>query len=154
MGIEDIHPEATEQEAEETASYDIIAVAGSSIPTEDQGVIYSRWLRSHRYGNFLFKMIPSDTYYEKYKRYIEILLHKPESEVRLAVLTDDHDIVLGFCVHRDTILDYVHVHYTCRNARIGWHLVPEKISCITHYTYVGARFATARYGGFKFNPYA
>jgi hypothetical protein len=157
MGSEDIQSKAIESQGEETsetASYDIVSVVGSSIPESYKGLIYSRWLRSHRYGNFLFKMIDSDIYYEKYHRYIELLLHKPETEVRLAVLSDDHDIVLGFCVHRDKILDYVHVHYTCRNARIGWHLVPEKITCITHYTYTGARFVTARYGSFKFNPYA
>lgn len=99
-------------------------------------------------------MVESNVYYEKYSRYLDTLMARPESKIRLAVLTDDHDVALAFCVHREKILDYVHVHYACRGARIATHLVPEKISCITHYTYMGARFVTNRYGGFKFNPYA
>ena len=153
MGTEEIQPKPAEQEAEESASYDIISFPSAELPDVYKGMVYSRWLRSHRYGNFLFKMIDREVYFDMYSKYISILLDKPESTVRLAVLSDDHDVALGFCVSRGKILDYVHVHHTCRMVRIASHLTPDKISHITHYTYMGARFVTNKYGGFKFNPY-
>lgn len=163
MGPEEIHTQGVEQKAqairteeaeeEENASYDIISFPSAELPEDYKGLVYSRWLRSHRYGNFLFKMVDSDVYYDRYSKYIDTLLAKPESKVRLAVLSDNHDVALGFCVHRNDILDYVHVHYGCRSAGIASNLVPDKISYITHYTYMGSRFVTDRYGGFRFNPY-
>ena len=99
-------------------------------------------------------MIDTDIYYENYRLYIDSLLRKPDASVRLAVLSDDHDIALGFCCHRGDILDYVHVHHTCRQIRIASHLVPDKIKCITHWTYMGERFVTHKYGRWTFNPYA
>lgn len=102
----------------------------------------------------LFKLIDSKVYYEKYGQYITFLLNKPEASVRLAVLTDDHDVVLGFSVTRGDILDYVHVQHDQRSQRIGSRLVPEKIQCITHWTYMGERFATHIYKLWSFNPFA
>lgn len=146
-----MEPEVT---PEETASYTIIEFPGSEIPEAYKGLIYSRWLRSHRYGNFINKMIPSRIYYVQYGLTADYFLNKLMSTVRLAVLSDDHDVVLGFAVSRPGILDYVHVHHVQRDQRIAWNLVPKEIRYITHWTYMGERFATKRYGGFVFNPYA
>ena|SRR6185312_14924422 len=151
MGNNDLH-DGTAEPQEET--YSVISFPGSEIPEQYKGLIYSRWLRSHRYGNMLFKLIDSDVYYDKYANYLTELLNRAHSMVRLAVLTADHDIVLGFCVHRGPILDYVHVQHLLRGQRIASKLVPDKIKCITHWTYMGERFATQRYGRWTFNPFA
>jgi hypothetical protein len=154
MGTEEIQRPTIEQTDEKTASYDILTFKAVELPQTFKGLIYSRWLRSHRYGNFLFKMIEPHVYYDNYRMYIDRLFVQNEASVRLAVLSDEKDIALGFCFARGNILDYVHVHHTCRNIKIATHLVPDKISCITHWTKSGERFATERYGSFKFNPYA
>jgi hypothetical protein len=151
-----MEPEETKENSitEEPCSYTIISFTGSDLPESYKGLVYSRWLRSHRYGNFIFKMIPSDIYYNQYGMHISQLIANPKCEVKIAVLTDDHDVVLGFSVNRGTNLDYVHVHYVQRGQRIASHLVPKDIKFITHWTYMGERFATKRYGGYVFNPYA
>lgn len=155
MGSEEIHSETIEQEApQETASYDIICFKGIDLPDAYKGMVFSRWMRSHRYGNFLFKMIDSDVYYDRYSKYISQILAHKDCELRLAVLSDDHDVALGFCCTRGNILDYVHVHHSCRENKIATHLTPAKIKCITHWTYQGEKFATKRYGRWTFNPYA
>lgn len=155
MGTEEIHSEADESKAkEEACTYDIISFEAPNLPETYKGMLFSRWMRSHRYGNFLIKMIDSDVYYKKYSEFIQKLIMQPDANVRLAVLSDDHDVALGFCFHRGPILDYVHVHHTCRDSKIATHLVPDKIKCITHWTYQGEKFATKKYGRWTFNPYA
>lgn len=155
MGPEQLQSEAIESKDETAlASYDIISFYGPELPENYSGLVYSRWLRSLRYGNFLFKMIDSKVYYEKYAAYVGQILAKPECKVRLAVLSDDQDVALGFCVNRGDILDYVHVHHSARSMKIGTRLTPEKIKCLTHWTYQGERFATKKYGRWIFNPYA
>ncbi len=117
-------------------------------------MIFSKWKRSLRHGNDYFKLIDSDAYYEIYDRYISRLLADPLSVIRLAVLTDDRDIVLGFSVCRRHVLDYVHVHKDHRRCGIGTRLVPRGTSEITHVTKTGLTIWGSKYPDWKFNPFA
>jgi hypothetical protein len=122
--------EATVQES----SYKVLTFPAAKLPTEYQALVFSKWLRSLRFGNPLFQKVSSNDYYQHYHAYIQRLLDKPDSIVRLAVLSDDSDVVLGFCVSREDVLDYVHVHKDQRHQGICSKLVPESITTITHLT--------------------
>jgi GNAT superfamily N-acetyltransferase len=72
--------------------------------------------------------------------------------VRLAVLSDDRDVVLGFSVSREDILDYVHVHKDMRKQGVATSLIPKDIKIITHLTKT-ALLVWPKYENITFNPF-
>ena len=124
------------------------------VPERYQAAVYSKWLRSLRFGNDFFKMVDSGPYYEAYHRYPGVILSRPDVCFRVATLSDDDDIVLGFSVSRDHVLDYVHVHKDFRRLGIGRNLVPPGIDTITHLTRTAISIWGSKCSSWKFNPFA
>jgi GNAT superfamily N-acetyltransferase len=138
---------------EDKAYYQVIAYMRARLPKTYEPMVYSKWLRSLRYGNDYFKLINQNAYYEAYHRYIEHILAHKDCWVRMAVLSDDTDTVLGWAVGRGTILDYVHVHRDYRRIGIASSLLPKDVSRITHVTKNGISFWTAKCPEAVFNPF-
>ncbi len=138
------------------STYKIIAFKAEDLPKDYSGLIYSKWLRSLRYGNDYFKLIHPEAFYRSYERYISTILDAPNAVVRLAVLTDDQDVALGFCVYRGSTLDYVHVHKHQRRLGIARNLIPDGIDTITHVTKTGLSIwgSKPKCREWKFNPFA
>lgn len=134
-------------------SYSVIVYPAPELPGNYRALIFSKWLRSLRYGNDFFKLVDAEGYYDAYRRLIDSLLAKPDAEVRLAVISDDRDVVLGFSVSRPGILDYVHVHKDFRKQGIGRALAPKGIGTVTHLTRVGMSIWESKMPGVKFNPF-
>ncbi len=136
--------------------YSIISFSSKELPEKYVAMVYSKWLRSLRFGNPLFKAIDSNVYYNQYHHYIEILLCKPSSVTRLAVLSDDHDVALGFSVSREDVLDFVHVHKDQRKQGIAKKLVPAKTTTFSHITLTAIDIwrKNSKYKHLKFNPFA
>lgn len=99
--------------------------------------IYAKWLRSLRYGNEYFRLVEPMAFWQSYREYITAILNREDTDVRLAVLTDEPDVALGFSVSRGTILDYVYVQKDMRRLGIGASLVPKGIDTVTHLTRTG-----------------
>lgn len=164
MGDATVFPTAAKPQEE--ASYRIISYSGRDLPESYHGLVYSKWLRSLRHGNDYFKLIDAQAFYKAYGPYISMTLHRPEAIVRLAVLTDDPDVVLGFSVSRETILDYVHVLrirlkvptgidvIDYRRRGIGTALMPQGITSFTHITRTWLTIWGSKFGSWKFNPFA
>lgn len=141
----------------------MIEFSGADLPKQYVGLIFAKWLRSFRYGCDYFKEMDPRSYYEHYKNYITALL--PGSRIRLAVLTDDSDVVLGFSVSRGTTLDYVHVlrmrlggeFVDYRGKGIASRLIPNEIDAFTHLTksFIPIwKNKDKKYKTWKFNPFA
>ena len=141
---------------EQPCTFSVIEFYTSEMPKDYLPMIYSRWLRSLRNESPIYKKIPSKTYYSDYHKYIENLLSKPDSMVHLAVLSDDNDIVLGFAVTREDVLDYVHVHTDYRKNGIAKAIVPKDITTFTHLTSPALLIWQGKdhYKHLKFNPRA
>lgn len=154
MGDQAIHAEAAQPQGLVADSYRIIAFSGLELPLQYRSLVYSKWLRSLRYGNDFFKLIEADAYYNAYHKHISLILSAPGSMVRLAVLSDDKDVVLGFSVSRFLALDYIHVHKDHRKCGIGTKLIPVGIDTITHVTKTALIIWPSKYGHWKFNPFA
>jgi hypothetical protein len=99
------------------SAYKIIAIPGQILPAQYTNMVYSKWLRSQRFGNDYFRLIDSDSYYKAYQKHISYVLAQPDCLVRMAVLDDDADVVLGFAITRNKIVDYCHTQRDYR--RIG-----------------------------------
>lgn len=152
MGDKEIYPEAVEQEG--MSSYKIVAYSAFALPQAYVNLIYSRWMRSFRYGNDIIKLCDSNAYYFAYRSYISKVLMQRDAVVQMAVLTDAPDVVLGFSVSRGTILDYVHVHKDNRRVGIGQKLIPAGITVFTHLTKTGKTIWKNKYKDWKFNLFA
>ena len=153
MGDQVIHAETTEPQGV-LSTYTVIAYRGQALPEDYRSMIYSRWLRSLRHGNDFMRLIVPQAYYTAYQKLITAILNLPETTVRIAVLSEDHDVALGFSVSRGTILEYVHVHKDQRKRGIGTNLVPKDTDTITHLTKTGLAIWGTKYGKWKFNPFA
>lgn len=137
-------------------TYSIISFPASKLPENFVPLVFSKWLRSLRFGNPLFKRVYTKDYYKNYHTYIENLLKKPDSIIRLAVLTDDQDVVLGFSVSREDVLDYIHVHNDYRRIGIARLLMPKDITTFTHITttWLSIWPGNPNYKHLQFNPFA
>ncbi len=135
-------------------TYSVISYRSQDLPEQYTAMVFSKWLRSLRFGNDWFKDIGSDAYYKHYHNYLGRLLSSPDSIIRLAVLSDNHDIALGFSVNRKEVLDYVHVHKDYRGKGIAKKLMPAGISTISHTTHMAKQIMSHndKYK-FIFNPF-
>lgn len=134
-----------------SSSYTIVQYKGSDLPEQYKALVFSKWLRSLRYGNEYFKLIDQEIYFSVYHRYIEVLLSRNLSSVYLAVLSDDRDVVLGFSVTEPGKLHYVHTHKDQRKQGIARSLCKD-IKTVTHITNDGLK-AWAKHPEIKFNPF-
>lgn len=145
------------EEAEEigiaSPTYLVVRYAAGFLPPEYRALVFSRWLKSFRHGNDYVRLIDPAAYYAAYHRYIGGILAKAETSVRLAVLSDDPDVVLGFSITRGHVLDYVHVHHHQRRLGIAKSLVPEGIDTITHVTKTALTIWGSKYPKWAFNPF-
>lgn len=160
MADKEVQPQTAESETQNlesiTPSYSVIVYPAKKLPRDYHPLLFSRWLRSLRFGNTLFKKISSNDYYKSYQAFIEKLLDKPDCVIRLAVLSDDHDVVLGFAVSREDVLDYIHVHTDYRRIGVGRSLFPQGITTFSHITATAIIIwqGNDKYKELKFNPFA
>lgn len=151
MGDKDLE---TRGNAVEESTYSVIAFPASLVPAQYLNFIKAKWKRSLKYGNEYFKLAESDAYFEAYEVYISALLARPKSVIRLAVLSDDKDVCLGWSLIEGGVLHYVFVQHEHRNQGIGKSLVPTPIHTITHLTKSGMNAWHNKLPEAKFNPFA
>lgn len=144
-------------ESKEVETYSIVAYPGPELPEQYRPMVMTQWLRSMRKYNDIFKSVPSEIYYKNYDPFLKMLMSKPGSIVKLAVLTDDQDVVLGFSVSREDVLDYVYVQKDSRGKGFATKLVPRGITTFSHRTRGGDLIwqrDDGKYKHLKFNPFA
>lgn len=153
MGSEDLHTAADRTQGG-MSGYIVRTFRGDVVPDDYRGLIYSKWMRSLRYGNDYYRLMDEKSFYPAYQRHITNILACPDAVVHIAVLAEDHDVVLGFSVCRDKVLDYVHVHKEQRLHGIGRRLVPGNIDRVTHMTKTGLLLWGTKPHSMKFDPFA
>lgn len=118
----------------------------------DRNFILATWLRGLRFGNDWFRIIPSDIYFTAYHAYIEAILAKPNTTVKIACLKDDTEVVLGYAVYTGDRLDWVFVKQAWRAIGLAKSLVPQSITSVSHLTKVGLSLLKRR-PNVIFNPF-
>lgn len=102
---------------------------------EDLPLIYSTWLLGLYHGCDWFGRIKKESFFRNYKVVLERLV--PTCEIKVACLTDDEDVILGYVCYRGESLDWIFVKKAWRKMGIGKMLLPEGITNCTHLTKVG-----------------
>ncbi len=118
---------------------------------DDRSFILATWLRGLYYGNPLFKEIEKDVFMENYHRIISDVLDRATTTVRVAVLKDDLNVILGYAVFSsETTLHWVFVKEAWRKIGIASKLIPQSTDTVTHLTILGRKIKPT---AMKFNPF-
>lgn len=134
-------------------TYEIKKFSGHVVPANYINFIFLKWMKSFRFGNEYIKLSDSGTYYAAYHRYISNILQTPGVDIRLAVLSDNPDVALGFSAVRGLVLHYVFVGKDYRLQGIAKKLVPVDINEFTHLTKTGLRLWSTELPEAIFNPF-
>lgn len=153
MGNTELEARGNGVEASKEASYSVISYKGSELPEQYYNMVLSKWLRTLKYGCDYYKLIASDPYFSAYTKYIKILLNRPNTIIRLAVLSDDKDVVLGWSAVEGPALHYVWVESNQRNQGIATALIPKQFDYITHITNSGVGMWHKKFPKVQFNPF-
>lgn len=114
--------------------------------TADHAFIMATFLRGLYYGDSWFSLIPKDRFMNAYKKFAEAIILSPKNTVRLAVLKEDEDVILGYSI---LSLDNKTVHWvfvkagdkdeskSWRKKGLARVLVPSNPECVTHLTALG-----------------
>ncbi len=120
----------------------------------DTSFIMATWLRGLYYGNTWFREIDKDIFMDTYHQAITVLLKKSTTEVKVAVLKDDPEVILGYSVldqgHPNTVLHWVFIKEAWRKMGIARALIPTDTDTCTHLTVVGRKLKPIN---MKFNPF-
>lgn len=137
--------------SEPDASYKIVVHEPGEKAREAFSLIISSWIRTLRTGNDMFRLMEPEGYYSAMSMILPPLLAR--NSIRLAVLTDTPDVVLGYAVYHGKTLDYWYVKKDLRGMGIGRSLLPEfdTVSAITK-TWL-LIWAKEPYKAIKFNPF-
>ena len=67
---------------------------------EDRAFIISTWTKGQLYGHSFFSAVDPDAYFAHYPQYITSVLDSTTTEVLLACLPEDLDIILAYVVFK------------------------------------------------------
>lgn len=118
-----------------------------------KSLVLATWLRALKHGNEFFREADAKTYWTVYSKVIMALLRRPTCVVRLAVLSDEPDVVVGWEVHEGHVLHFVFVKHQGRKQGIARSLVPDNITVITHITKTGKSLWKKKLEHAIFNPF-
>lgn len=135
------------------SSYSVIFFPGENLPDEYRSIVFANWLRSLRQGNHFFELIDADIYFETYGEYIKRIIARPHCLLRMAVLSDDHDVVLGWSCMEEKTLHYAYVRQDYRRHGIGQALTASGFSVVTHVTRGTMKLWEEKYKHLIFNPF-
>lgn len=116
-------------------------------------LVLATWLRGLKHGCDFFSMTDSKAFFSVYSKVILNLIKRPECVVRVAVLSDDPDIAVGWSVFEGGVVHFVYVRPEGRRHGIGSSLLPKKFDTISHITKVGKAIWKKKFQHVIFNPF-
>lgn len=121
---------------------------------KDKNFILATWLRGLFLGSRYFRRIDRKAFFENYHRAIEFILAHPGVVVKVAVLKEDPEVIIGYAVtsQNDTVLHWVHCKGAWRRIGVAKGLIPPSIHTVTHLTDVGMSILN-KHRDVKFNPF-
>lgn len=140
--------------SQETPSMIYSGVTSNQVVIRDaQGTdlpfIYSTWLKNLYYGSHWFREIDKDRYFDKYKRVVTSLI--THSTVKIACLSSEPEVIIGYVVYRGDTLHWVYVKKAWRQMGIAKELVPvNDIRWVSHLTKIGKQLRRKEW---RFDPF-
>jgi hypothetical protein len=129
---------------------------------EDENFIAVTWLKGLYNGNdaivdesrrmgSIYREIDWRVYADGYRRILSGILSRDTTNVFVACLTEDDDVIVGYSVIENNRLHWVFVKQAWRKIGIANSLVPKEVTTVTHLTNIGRTIRAKR--GYQFNPF-
>jgi hypothetical protein len=115
---------------------------------KDLNFIRRTWLLGLFYGSEFYSQIRNKIYFDNQKIVVEALIKT--SDVLVACLNDDPEVILGYSVTQGPTLHWVHVKSYFRKNGIAKTLIPQEIKQVTFLTKIGKAIKPKTW---EFNPY-
>jgi hypothetical protein len=150
MGSESLEPSTNDE-----SSYRIIRIPAHQLPDKYEGYFFSKFLRSQKFQNPLFKLCDDRAFFENYPKYIRTLLARPNAIISFAIVLDPSigDAIIGFSLTELNILHYVYVDKYQRRQGIAKALCNKPFDTITHVTNTGLTIFS-KLKDVRLNPWA
>lgn len=121
--------------------------------SEDKNFIMATMLRGLYYGQSVFSEMQKQTFMVLYNQFLEVLLNKNTTIVKVACLKEDPSVILGYAVFNSpNTLSWVFVKKSWRNIGLAKDLIPKEVTTVTHLTKTGLSLIKNK--GLIFNPFA
>jgi GNAT superfamily N-acetyltransferase len=119
----------------------------------DKNFVMATILRGLFYGDSWFSRITKHIFMEHYKKVVEYLINKPNTEVRVACLKEDPEVILGYSIvdEKAQVIHWVFVKQAWRKIGIAKSLVPKDAKWVSHLTKVGLSIIAKT--DLQFNPF-
>jgi GNAT superfamily N-acetyltransferase len=129
---------------------DFVVVQGTPVA---KNLIYATWLRCYEASSLAAKNIPRDVFFGEHHKLLDSIFARGP-EVRLAVLPDEPDVVLGWSVHEGGIVHFVYVKPAFRKHGVAAALLEgvQRPFVYTHWTHA-LRELHGKLAGCVYNPY-
>ncbi len=119
--------------------------------------ILATWLRSYQANSVHAKKINKSLFFERHHDVAEAILARPTTDTRVAVWSEDEDVVLGYAVTEPAkrTVHFVYVKPAFRRSGLASALLTdlEKPLIYSHATF-GLRDLSRQLDGWVYDPYA
>ncbi len=85
---------------------------------EDESLIFSSWLKSHR-DSPTVSGVSNTVYYARFHDLIEAILSAPDTQVTVACSPTDPEQIFGYSVRQGDVLHWVYVKHAFRKYGLG-----------------------------------
>lgn len=101
----------------------------------DLNFIRASWIKGIRNSNDFLKSMPGHKFNKTIVPHVENLIHT--SSVNVVCLTDDEDVILGYCVYYGNCIHWIFVKSSWREMGIAKMMFPEGIKTCSHESKIG-----------------
>jgi hypothetical protein len=121
------------------------------VTKQDQGIIFSTWLKGQYFGSDYWGSMDQDTYFKEYGQHIQNLLNMPGTKIDCAVLEEAPQVVIGYIVYNDQELYWGYVKRDFRKKSILNTLLKD-MDFVNYSGITPVGFAIAKRKKLLFNP--
>jgi hypothetical protein len=112
--------------------------------------VYSTWLNGLYYGNDWFREIDKNTYFENYHKVLEAIFKRPETQIIIACLKEDEDVILAYAITEGQTLHWIFTKPVWRRMGLSRLILKESIKAVSHLTRLGKSIKPREW---RFNPF-
>jgi hypothetical protein len=116
----------------------------------DINFLLSTFLKGLYYGSKFWSLVDQEAFFQNYEPFIKQLMLR--SDVKIACLIDDPDVILSYCMYKDNVIHFIFSKKSYRKLGIAKLLYPKGIDTCSHITDSGDSIRKKL--GLIFNPFA
>lgn len=118
----------------------------------DKSFVLATFLKGLYYGDSWFSLIPKDTFMTHYHAFLERFIESPGVDISMACLAEDPDVIIGYCIHTNTVVHMIFVKKAWRRIGVAKSLLPNQVTAVSHLTDLGRRLLS-KLPEAVFNPF-